>query len=738
MKTLRLLLCILIIAVSLLALRPFMHTQPVVAPIAATADTSKTVAAPPPVAPIPLAPLATQLGVTLQTLVGPSPTQPATATDKDEDASEQITETFATDILNTLAKAVDGLKAYSTVLTTNAAALPDFSDWLSRQSSDPHRALLWDTISNDSLIIVGVPLLIGIAIMLLLIPLRLKLRHSTPDTLPERIGVLIGLFALRLVPAVAFLGASLMLLDQNEPHRLARFVILNVIYALSLGYTVQQVLRSLFAPTAPQLRTLPLTTPQAVSSYRWLSAFSFIIIYCYFLIDVSADLHVPATAVVGFQNLFAIILTVMAVTVIFRTRDSVAAVLRGNAEEEETPSFGHALRAWLAQHWHNLATAYLIVSLTVTVLGIENGLALMLRGTILSIFILTAARFGFVAIDKWKAPRPNGTLLIHRQLLSFLLRPALWGIAALSIAVTWGFSLRGFIATPTGQRLFGAFLSIALTLLALTVLYEMLHNSIERHLNRRDKISKLPVATARARTLLPMMRTSVFILFSAIAALTCLSAVGINIAPLLAGAGVVGVAIGFGSQTLVKDFLTGLFIVVENTIAVGDVVQIGTNGGVVETLSIRTIRLRDGDGSLHIIPFSEVTQITNMTRGFAYALVDIGVSYDSDVERVMAVMREVGASLQEDPLFKRVITEPIEVMGIERFADSSIIIRARIRTRPGKQWDVKRLLLLRIKQRFDKEGIEMPYPTMMHLTKMEVQKAVPEVQKPAPVPPVNA
>jgi small conductance mechanosensitive channel len=156
---------------------------------------------------------------------------------------------------------------------------------------------------------------------------------------------------------------------------------------------------------------------------------------------------------------------------------------------------------------------------------------------------------------------------------------------------------------------------------------------------------------------------------------------------------------------------------------------------VVETLSIRTIRLRDGDGSLHIIPFSEVTQITNMTRGFAYALVDIGVSYDSDVERVMAVMREVGASLQEDPLFKRVITEPIEVKGIEKFGDSSITIRARIRTRPGKQWDVKRLLLLRIKQRFDKEGIEMPYPTVMHLTKMVSQTEIPEVQKEIPAPP---
>ena len=721
MKTFCPLLCLLVLAASLFALPPLAHAQQTAGPPAASASTPKSPVAPPLVTPvIPLAPLATQLGQTLQTLVGGATTEPTPApvADSGEDLSGQIADTFATSLLDTLGKLIEQVKANSATLAVNAAALPEFKDWLDRQSSDPRRAALWDSIRQDLLIVVGVPLLIGIAVTLFFTPLRVRLKRRVPQTLPGRTGLLASLLVLRLVPGLVFLGAALLLLEQNETHRLARLIILNIIYALSLSYTVRQLLRSLFAPTVPHLRFFPLTTAQAVSSHRWLSAFSNIIIYSYFLIDIGAIVRTPPSATVVFQNFTALILTVMAVIVIFQKRAGVASILRGEAVEEgETPSFAHALRIWLAGHWHNLATAYLIISLGVTLLGIENGFALMLRGTILSIAILVAARYGFIVIETWKAPTATKPTLFHRQLLSFVLRPALWLAAAVGIAATWGVGVKSFIATPAGQRIFGAVLSIAVTLLVLTTLYELMNNSIERYLSRRDKKSKVPVASARARTLLPMVRTAVFILFFAVAIITFLSAIGINVAPLLAGAGVLGVAIGFGSQTLVKDFLTGLFIVIENTVAVGDEVKIDSFRGIVETLSLRTIRLRDYDGSLHIVPFSEVLKITNLSKGFAYALVDVGVSYSSDLEHVMSVLREVGAILQEDPVFKRVILEPIEVMGVENLGDSSITIRARIRTRPGKQADVRRLLLLRIKQRFDKEGIEIPFPTITHITK---------------------
>jgi small conductance mechanosensitive channel len=327
------------------------------------------------------------------------------------------------------------------------------------------------------------------------------------------------------------------------------------------------------------------------------------------------------------------------------------------------------------------------------------------------------ARFSFIALDRWEMPKQNLAVPIHRQILVFFLRPLLWLIAVVLIARVWGYRFEGILATTIGQRVTTTIFSIAATLLILTAIYELLNASIDRHLNRIDKVSKQPVATPRMRTLLPMLRNTIFIFFSTIAILVFLSAVGINIGPLLAGAGVVGVAIGFGSQTLIKDFLTGLFIVAENTVAVGDIVSINSLGGVVEAISIRTIRLRDADGSLHILPFSEVSKITNMSKGFAYALVDIGVAYDSDLEKTMDILRDIGAQIQADPVFKRVILEPIEVLGVEKFGDSAITLRARMRTRPGKQWDVKRLLLLRIQQRFLQERIDLPFPTVTHITK---------------------
>ncbi|MGB9154709.1 MAG: mechanosensitive ion channel domain-containing protein [Alphaproteobacteria bacterium] len=666
----------------------------------------------------PLAPLATQLGQKLETLVTATAPQPP-PNDNGEDTTGQITDTFTTGVLNTLAQTINTLKANSANLAADISALPDFIDWLNHQNTDPHRQALWSAIGGDLLIIVGVPLLSGIAISLLLMPVIIRLRRNHPLTRPGRVGLLFSLFLLRLVPIVIFFGAALVLLDQNETHRLPRFVILNIIYALALAQTMHQSLRCIFAPTAEHLRPFTLTTPRAVYAYRWLSAYSFVLVYGYFFVDIASALRVPDNAIIILQNIFGLMLTVMTIIVIFQTRTHVASILRGNAEEQDQQSFNRAMRMWLARRWHILTTAYLVIGLAVSLLGIDHGIAVMLRGTILTLTILTSARFGFIVLDIWKMPKANASPLIHRQILAFLLRPVIWVSAVVGIAATWGFRFDGFLVTPSGQRTITALISIALTLFILTAIYEILNSSIERHLNRRDKITKQPIATARARTLLPMMRNIIFIFFSGIAILSFLAAVGVNIGPLLAGAGVIGVAIGFGSQSLVKDFLTGLFIVAENSVAVGDVVTIGAFSGVVEALSIRTIRLRDTDGSLYIIPFSEVSKITNMTKGFAYALVDVGVAYDSDLERVMNVLRDIGAQIQADPVFKRVILEPIEVMGIEKFGDSSITIRSRIRTRPGKQWDVRRLLMLRIQQRFAKENIDMPFPTAISITKTE-------------------
>ena len=721
MKSFRFFLWLIIIAVGLIALNPRAFAD-----IAAQQKQTPVAASPavtPPPAPaistptLPLAPLATQLGQTLQTLVtgtpGPSPNA---QTDNVEDNVSQITDAFAASVLNTLTQTIDSLKANSANLSVMLSAAPDFDDWLDTQLTDPRRQTLWNDIGGDLPIIIGIPLLGGIAISLLLMPVRMNLRRNRPATLPGRVGLILSLFLLRIVPVVIALGAALVLLNQNETHALPRYIILNIIYAIALGLAVQQVLRTIFAPAIDYLRPLTLSTPHAVYAYRWMTAFSLVIIVGYFLFDIAADARVPANAIIVLENILGLILTVMTIIVICQTRPFVAAILRGSdSDDENGQSFIRAMRLWLARHWHSLTITYLVIGLFISLLGIDHGIELMLRGTIFTFGTLAAARLCFVALDRWEAPRQGVSSPIHRQILVFVLRPIIWMVVVISVARIWGYRLDGIMATTIGQRLTATVFSIAATLLILTAVYEFLNATIDRHLNRIDKTTKLPVATPRMRTLLPMLRNTIFIFFSSMAVLVFLSAIGINIGPLLAGAGVVGVAIGFGSQTLIKDFLTGLFIVAENTVSVGDIVNINTLGGVVEAISIRTIRLRDADGSLHILPFGEVSKITNMSKGFAYALVDINVAYDSDLEKTMNVLRDIGAQLQADPVFKRVILEPIEVMGVEKFNDSSITLRARIRTRPGKQWDVKRLLLLRIQQRFLQERIDLPFPTVTHI-----------------------
>jgi len=192
--------------------------------------------------------------------------------------------------------------------------------------------------------------------------------------------------------------------------------------------------------------------------------------------------------------------------------------------------------------------------------------------------------------------------------------------------------------------------------------------------------------------------------------LTVLSELGVDIGPLLAGAGVLGIAVGFGAQSLVRDVITGVFILIEETITVGDIVTLGGHTGVVEKMTIRTIRLRDIQGNVHTLPYGEVTTILNYTEDFAFAMLDVGVAYRENTDEVVEVLTAVAAELAEDEAFAADLDGDFEVLGVDALADSSVTIRVRQRTRPGKQWRIKRELLRRIKLRFDEVGIEIPFP----------------------------
>jgi small-conductance mechanosensitive channel len=188
---------------------------------------------------------------------------------------------------------------------------------------------------------------------------------------------------------------------------------------------------------------------------------------------------------------------------------------------------------------------------------------------------------------------------------------------------------------------------------------------------------------------------------------------GISIAPILASAGVVGLAVGVGAQSLVKDYFTGLFLLLENQVHQGDVVEVAGLGGLVEEVTLRHIRLRDYEGSVHFIPNSAVTTVTNRSRGYAYALVDIGIAYRENVEEVFDVIRKVATEIRADETLGPLILEDLDLAGVDAWADSAVMIRFRIKALPLQQWTVKRAFLLRLKKEFDRLGIEIPFP---HLT----------------------
>ncbi|UCD17881.1 MAG: mechanosensitive ion channel family protein [Candidatus Zixiibacteriota bacterium] len=189
-----------------------------------------------------------------------------------------------------------------------------------------------------------------------------------------------------------------------------------------------------------------------------------------------------------------------------------------------------------------------------------------------------------------------------------------------------------------------------------------------------------------------------------------LGELGINIGPILAAAGIVGLAIGFGAQQLVQDVISGFFILLEDQIRVGDVINVADRGGLVEKVTLRTTVLRDLAGSVHYVRNGQIGIVTNMTKGYSFFLADIGVAYREDVDEVIEVIKEVDSELRKKPEFAGDILEPIEVLGLDQFADSAVVIRARIKTKPIKQWQVGREFNRLLKKRFDEKNIEIPFP----------------------------
>ncbi|NVZ62128.1 mechanosensitive ion channel [Pseudomonas gingeri] len=271
----------------------------------------------------------------------------------------------------------------------------------------------------------------------------------------------------------------------------------------------------------------------------------------------------------------------------------------------------------------------------------------------------------------------------------------------------WGMSLIRF-TEGEGHEVSVRLFSLGGTLIFAWLVWILSDTAVHHALTR----SRKGLANARAQTMMPLIRNVLFVAIFIIALIVALANMGMNVTPLLAGAGVIGLAIGFGAQSLVADLITGLFIIIEDSLAIDDYVDVGGHLGTVEGLTIRTVRLRDIDGIVHTIPFSEIKSIKNYSREFGYAIFRVAIPYNMPIDDAIKLMRDVGQKMRTDPLQRRNIWSPLEIQGVESFESGSAILRARFKTAPIKQWEVSRAFNLSLKRTMDEAGLDLATPRL--------------------------
>jgi len=567
----------------------------------------------------------------------------------------------------------------------------------------------------------------------------------------RRVPLVLGRLVLALLPVVAFIAAGIAVLQLVQPLPTTRLVALTIgkIYlGARLGFIAA---RMLLAPGCEPLRLLPCSDLTAAYGITVLRRFLLIGVSGYALAEAGLFLGLPWAAYDTILNLTLLAVSLLLARLVLRYRRPVAEFLRANPltpeEQAEGVSdarrFMRATRDRIGAVWHIGIILWLLAAWSVWALAVENGLHQLLVGTLLTVAVLAAAKL----LDEGVARGLRGLAHPHPEagagwarfaaraapyapVLQTMASIAIGGATLVLLLETWGLdSLAWFAPGTLGWRVLQTLLSIATTVLLSILVWEVANGAIQRKLSKATTDSEA-ARSARVRTLLPMLRTVLGILIALFVLLNTLSQLGVNVAPLLAGAGVIGLAIGFGSQTLVRDVITGIFLLLEDAVAVGDVVQLGGLTGVVENLSIRSIKLRATDGSLHIVPFSAVTTVTNMTRDFAFAVLDITVPYSEDTDRVVRVLKELGGEIRAEAKWRPLIRDDIDVWGIDKMSDAGVTIRARVKTDPTQRWQVAREFNRRIKMRFDDEGIRVQKPQTMLLMAGE-QPVPPELQRAA-------
>ena len=623
-------------------------------------------------------------------------------------------------------------------LSAVIADLPKAWNWLrSRLTDAEKRALLVEGVWKTALAI-----LLGLLAEWLMRLLLRRPRRRVEDRDSEGLAVRAGGLAIRtlldLLPIAALAAAAYTVLPQLAPGATTAHVALSLIFGIVLARAILAVSRAVLAPRIGSLRLLPLSDGTAAYLHVWLRRLANTVVYGAVVLEALAAFDLPAGAQAALLHLLGLAVAAMLIALILQNRRPVAESLRGGAEGAPEagpiagPIAGRESRTGIAglrralgrlgELWHVAAIVYVLAGLFVWLIDVEGGLAFMARATLVSAVILLIAMASIAGLgrlldrlfrieDALREKNPGLEQRANRYLAA--VRRTVFGavliVALLAILDVWGFGVAELLQTPAGRALVRTVLVVLLVVVGAFILWELIETASARYLSRLDQTGE-GTRAVRMRTLLPMVEKALLVAIVVVAAMIVLSEIGLDIGPLLAGAGVLGLAVGFGAQTLVKDVITGVFIIVEDSMAIGDFVTVAGRSGVVEDLSVRSVTLRDYSGSKHTIPFSSIGDVENLTKDYSYAVLDYGVGYGENVDAVIAVIREVADGLRADPDFRDHILEELEVAGLQELGDSAVVIRSRFKCRPGFQWGVRREMNRRIKAAFDANGIEIPFP----------------------------
>ena len=610
-------------------------------------------------------------------------------------------------------------------LAREIAGIPDAIAWLIEHWGEPSERDAWLISFGKLAAVMAGGIIGGLIAFFALTTLRRRVERREAPSPWLRPVLLLYHAVLRAAPNLIAAGVAYGVLTVISPVDSVRVIALAIINAHLIVTVVKVAGTLVLAPYAPQLRLAPITDENAAYCSVWWRRLVNIGAYGYVFCQAALLLGLPESGHDALIRLLGILLVGLLVTFILQNRLAFARWLHETGRTSGTRAHLRvfAFLGKLADFWHIPAILYVVAGgLLAAAEGLE-GFLFLIKGSALTLLIAWATGFGFAGVRRGFErgfriraelhERYPGLQARVNRYLPVARRAAQAVILLLGICLileAWNADIFTWLASEIGRAVIATIASIVAIALIATIVLEVATTLVDRYLTQVDEKGELLERSQRARTLLPLARNALRVVVGVIAALMILSEIGIDIAPVLAGVGVAGLAIGFGAQTLVKDIITGLFILLEDSVAVGDVVTAGGHTGTVEAITIRTIRLRDLQGHVHTVPFSGVDTISNMTKEFSYYLIDMGVAYREDYDEVVEVMREVGAALQQDPEFGPNMLEPLEIMGLNSFGDSAVIVRARLKTKPLTQWATGREYNRRLKAAFDERGIEIPFP----------------------------